>query len=1502
MASGTAPNNQDFSLAATVLEAIDENNLFEILKKNDFTDKVLNYMETENEMRNELQTLKISRGVAVKFSKQWFKQWKLASAMKLDDLYRIEKDKWEVVLRTQGKLQLIEANDVDSHIKNPLTKMFDEWKEKQVTQNKTDTMKTVEIQVLSTNVRNSLKDLNFKENSFILIANKVPLEYRDSNILAFLKMIPWLAVFDLFDIKTEKDGLYFIVNETNDRAKPIKKELHDFSDSKKNEELLKVDTTWITRGEEFHEKNWTRYSKDSLYKALSAFCDCPTGRPHCVFLFMSDTNLQEMVDIIEASFTIIQGNDAHKHISVISDKKELEAKLADELKNDIKKDMRPPCSVFGVSINILKNIVMRQLGAGELEEPDATSELPYLDGCHRPVPNKRITSLTDLEVYLPVPKLSEELEDIRKAKENFYKGNAIDQMNLFHNHAIQRTLEKRLCDRVDESLKNLSSLDEIEFFVETVTLRYESGSGATTLGRQILWKKREIYRCAVVKKITETTDYQISKLQKFLFETSDISHFQIPPVLILLDNFPEQQVHHLSDKLTKSKTKCILLSTVPVDKQTHTDDDNFTLGKLDVTETRRVHGVLSTLQNERISEAVKVLSRERRFVWLGLELFGREYADIKTRLAKHIEQILSKSLHKLKHAFQMILHYSCLLDYYNKRRSIFPHPCVEVILYFEDEEEKGIDKIHDKFGGLLLEDRNELVGYYGWRPVHTLVGEVVREGIDLFETAKKLMEQIKNKSTYVNKFLTEDIVTVFLHREKIAESQSDDSGADTDSDGIEDELVGILEKRTKYSKLILDVLPNQEMENVRKALDLLITLNETVELTQHKAHTLQQIARMFAYEIQINPISEELRPIIERLDRIVERDYRSTDLPENGFDTAQRVIDEAIKLQVSHLHHFVTKATFYRIKLKYLQQKFSKNDQLKVVMEDAMKTTRKGIDLYEDTLKTKDHGSYLHAIIGKIQTMVVVVEMFKKLPYFVNHPDGADESFKNYLTFHNHPPELVTLLSEDNMEYFIYLTTSAVQDFNDFFGEIQIRRKLSYKKHEFQELENAKIRAMKLRTRFYEVTKLDRTAIQTEESVLKEDIVNDLLYKLHETPYSSWARLSSQHIEKIYNLLKQAVPRETRSRNAMLIYVKAAVQQDISVDKLLEMIQNWCKKYPDSDWAHMYNYMIHFPIPNGSLKTNVDTVKRSINICRMRIMQTSTRSRRSGADYLLGKGIGAKAIIPPHVVDDNDQETKSEIPHSRSVQLETKFWRSKIVFDKLERLKGKKIKKVVLNYKGIEIPFDNDRYPHESRDDLLFCLGFTITGPYAYDPIDKDTYKALEKKFKEEMYTSQKYALSQIKAQKNGSSSREPHASNAKITKLDQSRHPSTAYRDSKPGTSNSSSSQHSTNLKTAVANTKHIRTVRTTEGDQKTFRPIGVTEDGYIYHGAKVRGADKSTQCKFHKKGEIPPRCKYAHPWKNDPVRQTICELCTKNGRPECIKKAEHEKYHHDLGPYMKI
>ena len=1104
------------------------------------------------------------------------------------------------------------------------------------------------------------------------------------------------------------------------------KQLDDFKDPKTNESIPKVDTTWVTRSQEMHENSWTRFSKDCLYKALSAYGESPSGRVHCVFLVLSNDNLQEMADIVDSSFSII-GSDANKHISIISERKELGTQMIKYLKDDIRRDVKPPCSIFGIPFDLLRNILKALLGSVEFGEPDATTELPYLDGSLRPVPSKRINSLTDLEVYIPYPDLSCELDDINKAKENFYMGNAINQMNLFHNDAIERTLEKKLLYHIDECLQELSTLEVVELCTETVTLRYESGSGATTLGRQILWKKKEEYRCAVVKKISEKTEYQISQLQNFLYETTETSPIHIPPVLIFVDNFPEQPVHHLSDRLSKNKTKCVLLSTIPLDKSTKEHHDDLTLGKLNNTEISRVRGVLSSLKNERAKEAAKVLDREKRFMWLGLELFGRKYAVIESRLSTHIYQVLSQIPDQFKDAYEMILNFCSLLNYYSKRRSIYPQPCVEEIMYYLGgqnlEENRKIEKIHDKFGGLLLEDINEAVGYYGWRPAHALVGEVVLKEIDLFSTAKKLVDNIKNRKqgTYVWNFLTDDIVTVFLQREKISENPSDN-----ESDGSEDEFLDMLEVRTKYSQLILDI---NKGGHVQEALDLLITLNEKVTITQHKAHTFQQIARMFAYEIGMK-VSDVIRALTERVNKIIHRNDNPINQTENGFDIAHKVIDEAINLQQSYPHHLVTKATFYRSKLKHLHDNIGRingTEELKVVIEEAINTTKKGIDVYENALKDRNRDSYLHAMIGKIQTIVVLVELFKKLPFFAQHKDGQDESFKNYVTFKKHPDELRNVVTVENMDYFFSLIVTAVQLSNDFLGEIQIRRKLSYKAHEIKELENAKIRAMKLRSKFYDVTKLDRTNIK-QEVILKEDIVYDILYKNDESPFSSWVRLSPENIGKIYALLKDAIPTETKSHNAMLTCARAALQQNVEVDTLSKLVDMWCKKYPDSEWAHMFRYMIHFPVPNGSLKTDTTAVKSSVVVCRKRLQGSYPGHRRSGAEYLLGKGIGLKSIIPPHQVVMQDA-----VEHrSRDVKLETEFWRSKIVYDKLERLSGKKNlqKKGVLNCRGTEIPFDNDRYPHESRDELWFCVGFNITGPYAYDPIDKDTYKQIQEKFK----------------------------------------------------------------------------------------------------------------------------------------------------------------------------
>ena len=89
-------------------------------------------------------------------------------------------------------------------------------------------------------------------------------------------------------------------------------------------------------------------------------------------------------------------------------------------------------------------------------------------------------------------------------------------------------------------------------------------------------------------------------------------------------------------------------------------------------------------------------------------------------------------------------------------------------------------------------------------------------------------------------------------------------------------------------------------------------------------------------------------------------------------------------------------------------------------------------------------------------------------------------------------------------------------------------------------------------------------------------------------------------------------------------------------------------------------------------------------------------------------------------------------------ETKTDFWRSKEISEKLERVCGQKDVnfKGVITYKGIQLRFDDTRYPKESKDDLWFYIGFSVAGPYAYDPVDSDTYAIMTRKTNESFHQS----------------------------------------------------------------------------------------------------------------------------------------------------------------------
>lgn len=171
---------------------------------------------------------------------------------------------------------------------------------------------------------------------------------------------------------------------------------------------------------------------------------------------------------------------------------------------------------------------------------------------------------------------------------------------------------------------------------------------------------------------------------------------------------------------------------------------------------------------------------------------------------------------------------------------------------------------------------------------------------------------------------------------------------------------------------------------------------------------------------------------------------------------------------------------------------------------------------------------------------------------------------------------------------------------NDLFQEIKLRHTRTYDKYETQQLSNARIMAKNIRKRFYQVTGLDQIPLANPTD-RQQKIVNDiLLFQDGETAYSDWEKLPESKISEIYRSLLNRTANRTIDDHGMLIYSRIVLQlpEKTNVNELASHVGLWCELFPRSTMAHLFRYMIHFPVPNGSLKSNVSIVKSSIGFCK----------------------------------------------------------------------------------------------------------------------------------------------------------------------------------------------------------------------------------------------------------------------------------------------------------------
>ena len=1421
-------------------------------------------------------------------------------------------------------------------------------------------------------LRERLRELNYKEYGYILIANKMSARYRGTAHLSFLQNIPWIAVFDLFDAASKQDGLHYACNETTDAPRAKIRTLDDFNDLSPDKDsfISTRGTTWILSNEEMQKGDWVKCSKDCMHRTLFAYKQCfAPGKLVCVFLGLSENAVEEMADIMESCFSIL-GSSAGRCATIISETKSVAEAFIKASRPSLRKELRD-CSLPGTPWVLFEEIVCEMVGPSKFDEKGATTELPFYSGIYKPVLNKVINSWEDLEVYSPKPRLPRLADAIEKERNAFYKGAQASQLNLFHYHSIPRTLENEVINKVDRALKSLRTTENSGLYPEisdtncyVVTVPYEPGSGATTLCRRILWKRRSEYRCAVVKAITPSTDYYIDKLQSIAYDEKNSSLSL--PVLVLVDSFPESDARHLIERIMMRQTKCVVLSTFSIAKSAMNSTFDITpLRKLDEMETSLVKDILINITRDAVRrrEVEEVLEREKRFIWFGLELFGRDYLKIEERLKNHINSILMNSLG----IQETLLNMCCFLYKYSEGYSILPHTVVQDFLYYSNAStQEELSDVHEIFGGLFLGEHHETYGYYGWRPAHSLVSEVVMSRISIEDTAVYFLKEICKWKTHAVKVLRQQAFKVLLDRKKISdpvfleEQEAEDS---SDGSDLDDDVFGFSEVRTRYSPVIEDILVKEN--NTPGALKVLITVCEEADQKERKSYAWQQLARFMGYQMSASKMNESddlHKQLLEAM--ISERKPAPLPMPRTGIEAAHIAVDIAINLQPNYFVNYGTKGALYILQLTKPEERRTN------LLPSMIEMCGKASEMYDKALKvSQGHNHY--SMIGKIQAIVSLLKFVKSLPCF----GREDEIFTRFLQTGEFPLEMARVLSVNEQEYIQSLSSTTLDLLNEFFGAVKLKQATTFdlKPNKIRGLKNAKIRASKLRRTFYEITGYDRrqlssvdislpqSPVTNEDPALYQQIVQNILFVADETPYSDWSKLSDGQVAYIYNLLRRLCLRGHGSHNDLLICSKACLQlqERPPVDELEEIVSKWVKKFPDSVWAHLFNYMIHFPIPNGSLAPYNESTKASIKKCENLVRkQAGLTFRKSGAEYFLGKGRGLNAIVSGQKFSWFDR-TKTK----------THFWRSKETKEKLERVKGQKdvTLKGVIMYQGIQLHFDNTLYPNESKDDLWFYIGFSVAGPYAYDPVDNDTYGAISRQTEENAskalvsplsgasnsdtkfgtspaprlhgepkmsanspklgQRTKRLAPSGFTQTRSSASSSMPSLASSRVgvqetenlSNLSQSISPSTASDLPKqpiPSRSLYSSALQKDGTKnqvcksTARQDTERApkecigwKSMTGTQGtEKKVFGPQYVDPDGKLHHGAYVLGLPKTKECTKHtgpaRGVGATKHCNYAHSWKSD-TRQYVCTKCTNDNLKYCKEKIDHKDFIWDLGPY---
>lgn len=422
------------------------------------------------------------------------------------------------------------------------------------------------IQHLSSKLQRLLcANKNFLDSSVspILVVSKPHADMSQivlDKTFCFIQKIKWHTVIDFDDEGSDSNGLCQVFKSVANSSQVDIHEAQDYDGDENTVNDIYCKTHWIfgnrCRNQEREALSFKQWkSRKGLIRVIQSLYErIPDKRAVVLFLLLSE-DYQAMADTFIDFCTFFYGHNqlvyAAETSEIVKNWEDIVSKYYSE-KNELQER-----GIVGMSWPEFQECVLQIVLGPDKEQRYVimTSGSFYPVGkvsfnCLDIVSTNECEELNNLSS-------DERLKHSSEVETHFYRGYLVTWKNFWFtdNRNLQVLRRDNYCQLKDLLEKIYSRKSEER--VETITIYYEIGAGASTMARQALWDFRcnpkFPFRCAVVKRIDDNTSKELLQLRKIGYPEE--SGVPFPPVIALVEDTDDFLFRKLRSQVVEQARK-----------------------------------------------------------------------------------------------------------------------------------------------------------------------------------------------------------------------------------------------------------------------------------------------------------------------------------------------------------------------------------------------------------------------------------------------------------------------------------------------------------------------------------------------------------------------------------------------------------------------------------------------------------------------------------------------------------------------------------------------------------------------------------------------------------------------------------------------------------------------------------------------------------------------------------------------------------------------------------